>query len=414
MKRIVLMAGGGLLMMLLLQLAGCGKTQQDTTGGIVTDQQRRGLPARAAHMLFTAQDAFRDRDYRAALALADSVEQYNPELTDLHFLRGRIYTALGALDSAREEYRRVISLDPGYHGVRFNLGNNYLREGKNRQAIRMYHQEQEKFSSSNNFLQMGRAYDNLGVVDSARWAFRQAIAMDSTNASAYMWLAQLSEDEGEFEQALRYSQKGLRLNPDNLQYQYLVGAEFFRSGNPEEAVRYLEPVVRKRPWHFEANYNLGRALVALGNEEEGKQYLTRADSLQKLENEIEELRSVARMKGDDFLSWVRLGEKLQQAGRPAEALEAYDLAKYIEPWNLPLRNNIAIAETMNGDTAKAIAQYQTILRIDSTLADVWFNLGVTYANIGNEEQARRAWSRVLRLQPENQKVRDYLAKLERD
>jgi len=411
MKRFVSIGYGGLLLMLLLQLGGCGQSQQETTGGIVTDQQRRGLPARAAQMLFTAQDAFQERNYRAALALADSVEQYDPDLTDLHFLRGRIYTALGALDSAKKEYRTVLSLDPGYQGVRYNMGNNFLREGKNRQALGMYHQEQARFPSANTFLQMGRAYNNLGIADSAVWAFQQAIATDSANASAYMWLAQLYEDEGEFEQALRYSQKGLDLEPDNVQYQYLVGAEFFRSGNPKEAVRYLEPVVRKHPGHFEANYNLGRALVALGQKDRGKRLLAKADSLQKLDKEIEELRSLARMKGDDFMSWVQLGEKLQQAGRPAEALEAYDLAKYIQPWNLPLRNNIAIAETMNGDTARAIAQYRAILRRDSTLADVWFNLGVTYANIGHEEQARNAWSRVVRLQPENQQVRAYLAKL---
>lgn len=67
---------------------------------------------------------------------------------------------------------------------------------------------------------------------------------------------------------------------------------------------------------------------------------------------------------------------------------------------------------MKGDTVEAIAQYKAILHHDSSIADVWFNLGVTYANIGKIAQARQAWNTVLRLQPDNQMARDYLAKLD--
>lgn len=285
----------GLLVSGTFNLVACKKSEQDSAGGLVTEQQRRSLPARMAKLLFMAQDAFKRRDYRAAMALSDSVSMFDPELTDVHFLRGRIYTNLRSLDKAQEEYQKVLSLDPNYPGVRYNMGNNYLRQGKNRLALKMYEQEQKHFPASNNYLQMGRAYKNLGNAESARWAFEQAITSDNSNASAYMWLAQFYGEEGAFEKALDYSQRGLALEPDNLQYQYLVGSEYFRNNMPRKAIQYLEPVIREKPWHFGANYNMGRALVSLGQTERGKEYLAAADSLQKLDNQIKELRSVAQM-----------------------------------------------------------------------------------------------------------------------
>ncbi len=67
---------------------------------------------------------------------------------------------------------------------------------------------------------MGRAYVELGLVDSARIAFEQAIALDSLYSPAYFNLALLLEDEGHREEALRNAQKALSLDSRNLDYSY--------------------------------------------------------------------------------------------------------------------------------------------------------------------------------------------------
>ena len=115
------------------------------------------------------------------------------------------------------------------------MGLNACRRGKLRDAITHYQAEREIAESSNLMLELGRAYARLGEPDSARMAYEQALVLDSTNATAYMWLGQLHEELGEFEQALTYSREGLRLRPDDLDYKYIIGSLLYRSGQVDEA-----------------------------------------------------------------------------------------------------------------------------------------------------------------------------------
>ncbi len=377
----------------------------------ISERQRRSLPPEAAQQLFKAQQAYQQGAYRYALALTDSVEQYNPVLTDVHFLRGRIFTALNFIDKAIGSYQKVLDIDSTYTGVRYNLGNIYYRQGKNRKAIEMYHKEQTISPASRNFLQLGRAYNSLGVPDSAKWAYEQAIALDGSNATAYMWLGQLYEDEGQIGKALEYSRQGLEMHPDRLNYKFIIASQLVQAGNPEEAIPYLETVVKNQPWHYGAHYNLGMAFTRIGKEEQGREYLDIADSLQQVSSEIQELELRTERQPENFQIWVDLAENLQASGRLEEALQAYQNAEYLQPWNLPLQNNIAILITEMGDTSRAIARYKSIIRRNPNIPDVWFNLGVVYANIGSTAQAKQAWERTLKLNPEHEIAQSYLARL---
>jgi len=385
------------------------KTQEEQMS--VSERQRRSLRPEAVQYLFKAQQVFQQGAYQWALALTDSVERYNPVLTDLHFLRGRIYTALNFMENAIDSYQKVVDIDSTYTGAWYNLGNIYFRQGKTKQAIKMYHREQSVTPASRNLLQLGRAYNSLGVTDSAKMAYEQAIAMDDSNASAYMWLGQLYEDQGELEKALQYSRKGLALHPNRLSYQFIVASQLVQANRPEEAVPYLTSVAENQPWNYGAHYNLGMAYARIGKEEQAKIYLDQADSLQKVSSEIQELEIRSDREPENFQIWLDLAQKLEDSGRLEEALQAYHNAEFLQPGNLPLQNNIAILITAMGDTSRAIARYKAIIRRNPNIPDVWFNLGVVYANIGSTAQAKQAWEKTLELNPDHQIAQNYLSRL---
>ncbi len=67
-----------------------------------------------------------------------------------------------------------------------------------------------------------------------------------------------------------------------------------------------------------------------------------------------------------------------------------------------------------GDTLDAVRRYYRLLQQDSTLADVWFNLGVVLVRRHHQyEAARRAWLQALRYRPQDATLQQYLAELER-
>ena len=390
--------------------AGC-RSGSDEEQLSQTALQRQAADPKAASFLIEAQDAFYRGAFGVALMLADSSQKYAPELADIPFLRGLVFTALSRLDEAQAAYEAVLVLDPNYQGVWLNLGSTAFRQGDRRKALRLYRKEQEAYSSPAVLLQMGRAYAELGVADSAQQAYQQAIAADSSYATAYFRLSELYKEEGELEKALEYSRQGLSLAPDNLNYRYFIGSLLLLMGAVGEAVEHLETVVEQRSWHYWAHYNLGQALVRLGRQEEALRYLAKAESLQGAVEDIQHWQSLTEQNPDQLMHWVNLGDALRRAGRIDEAIEAHQTAFYLGPQYLAVQNNLANLYLMRGDTAWAIAGYRLILRQDPTIVDVWLNLGSVYASAGKVAAARRVWENALQYEPDDSTVKAYLANL---
>jgi|TARA_Y100000310_G_C20699317_1_gene828236 tetratricopeptide (TPR) repeat protein len=377
-------------------------------------QEKTDVDANAARFLLVAEDAFRQGSYNAALILTDSARSYSTDLADIYFLRGRVFTKLNRLDRAEQAYQKVVSIDPDYEGARFNLGSISFRRGELAEAIEHYRIEQDNHPSARVLVQIGRAYAGLGEVDNAVIAYEEAIDLDDKFAAAYMRLGHLFKDSGEIDRALDYATKGQQLEPENLDYKYFLGSLLLLTGHPEKSLPYLRQIIAHRPWHYWANHNLGQALFRVGKEEEGKRYMKTAEGLQESIQEVENWRSLAEMNPDQLMLWVNLSNALRRMGRVDEALEALLIALSLDPANLALQNNIANLNLMSGDTVKAIFRYEAILSRDSSLVDIWLNLGAVYASAGRTTEARTAWQNGLKYDPDHVTIKEYLETLPRD
>ena len=329
------------------------------------------------------------------MALVDSAVQLAPGRAETHFARGRILSALKRPDEARAAYEQVLSLDPAFQGVWFNLGHEALRRGQQRQALRLYQKElgqlqrHAKASSPRSassdprglpavWLQIGRAYEHLGVVDSAHHAYEQAIAADPELAVAYRDLAHLYERQGELDKALVHAKRALELDSLSTDYRFRVGSLLLRTGQPKEAATELEEALKQHPWHYGTLYNLSQALVRLNRAEEAQQYLAKADSAQALQHQISQAQATVDLHPEAPERWVELADLLHRAHRFEEAITAYRRALHLDP---------------------------------KRPAPIWFNLGVGYANAGNLEAARQAWENVLQYDPDHEMATSYLGKL---
>ncbi len=404
--------GTGLCLLAALAFGALGcSSGADDDGMTVTERRRTLASPRVAEFLLEGQKSYERGAYRLALAMTDSAEKYAPDLADIHFLRGGIYTQLNRLGVAEAAYRVTLENDPEYAGARYSLGLIAFRQGKLRDAIDWLQAEKELSSSSNLELELGRVYAKLGEPDSARIAYEEAIRLDSTNSTAYMWLGQLQEELGEMDEALRLSEAGLRQRPDHLDYQYIVGSLLFRTGEVEKASEYLRPVADARPWHHGAQFNMGQVLMRQGKEEEAKPYFTQADSAQQVQQKIADAEREIGREPDEISHWVNLALLLRRIGETEKAIESFKVATSLDPWNMHLQNNLALLLMENGDNDAAIRRFEAIVKIDSTLSDVWLNLGAAYANAGHAPQAQAAWQKVMELNPGNPTARAYLARL---
>lgn len=366
---------------------------------------------RTAKFLLEGTEALRHHRFRLALALADSAEAYAANGADVHFFRGRIYSELGRFGKADTAYRTTLKLRPDYRGVWNNLGNNAFRQQRFREARRYYRNELESHPEQIPLRGMGRAYVELGKVDSARMAFRQAIRLDGEYAPAYLSLALLEEDEGDFRKALQYAEKAFHLDSTNLEYRYRYASFLLRAGEPQKAMMHLRHVVEKWPWHHGSHYNLAQALIQSGRKEEAVEYLEEAERVRATQAKIDHLDNTVRSLPDDPFSYAALAFALRRVGRYNDAMHAYKIALYLDRGDLDIRNNVANLYLILGDTTEAERQYGLILEHDSTFVDVWLNLGVVYALAGKKESARDAWQNALKFDPGNPMANAYLKKI---
>jgi len=374
-------------------------------------QKKPDIDPAVAGLIFQAETAFRSGYYNASLAITDSALIISPHATDIHFLRGRVFTRLARLDEAEASYRTVLSLKPNYQGAWFNMGTTSIRRDDLPAAIAHYKNEMLLYPSARTMVQIGRAYAELGKIDSASFAYEDAIKTDSKNAAAYMRLGHLYKDRGDITKAIEYATIGLDLDPENLDYKYIIGSLFLLNEEPKASLPFFQAVTSKRPWHYWAHHNLGQALYRIGNEAQGQHYMDVAKELQKGIQEVENWRNLANMNPDQLMLWVNLGNSLKNMGRIQEAKDAFLVALSISPMSFALQNNIANLCLIDGDTVQAINRYKTILSLDSTLVDIWLNLGVVHASSGRKNDARQAWMRGLEYDSDNTTLKKYLETL---
>ncbi len=392
-------------LVLLLWLGACTREEApalDTTQQMTPEVQM---------LLQRADLALSKQNFEMAFALADSAEARAPLLADISFLRGRTYAELLRLDDADSAYYSVLQTRPSYPGVWHNLGNTAFRRQEYTRAIEHYRKELALQPDARPWRGIGKAYVELGQLDSARFAFEKAIALDDNLHQAYFGLALLLEDMGDFEGALKASKQALEREPSSTEYQFSVGANLFKSGKTEEAIPYLRSVTEAWPWHQAAHYNLAQALVRSGKTEEARQIQARAEQLRELQSTISNQENAVRVQPENPFAHAGLASVLRRAARYDEAMHAYNVALYLDPGNLEFRNNVAVLHLLKHDTTAAIQTFEQIVRRDTTNVAGWFNLGSLYAMSGQPQKAKEVWQVAQKLDPGNEAIQSALGRL---
>jgi tetratricopeptide (TPR) repeat protein len=103
---------------------------------------------------------------------------------------------------------------------------------------------------------------------------------------------------------------------------------------------------------------------------------------------------------DNFMADDMLGSVLVQERRP-EALQYFEAAARIAPWDPDSHQAVGAALQDRGDLQGAIREYQVVLHAKDPkiLAYTYANLGVIYRELGNEAAARLSSEQALRSDP---------------
>src|SRR5439155_17897668 len=198
-----------------------------------------------------------------------------------------------------------------------------------------------------------------------------------------------------------------------------LGAYFGKRQQLSCAIAAFEAAVQQDPNSWEARFNLPLAL------------LQKHDAVRA----ARELRVAVRIKPDDPLGHIALGEALGELGQNEAAIEEFKLALKSDPKSVPaldglakaliaqkrysaaiaylkdapadpvLQDDLAVAYSSSGDVAEAVKLLAQLVRQDPSSADRHARLGLAYTQESQFRQAVDEFREALRLDSDNDVTR---------
>jgi len=112
--------------------------------------------------------------------------------------------------------------------------------------------------------------------------------------------------------------------------------------------------------------------------------------------------------GDNFFDALRLGSFFQIAGFNDLALKSFERALQLNQGAKQVWYISGVLYDMKNQAGPAETYLKKAIELDQNYLDAYLSLGKIYYQQGNFSEARRAWQRVLEIEPRNEAARAYL------
>ena len=149
-----------------------------------------------------------------ALDLLVAAHKLAPQNTDVIFLLARVSMTQNYFEDAIPLLESGLKIAPQRADLRAALGESYFMSGKAEKAIEAFKALIELDPSARSYAFMGLSYRHLGQFDEARKYFEAGLKQDPHNASCLFNMGYIEERQGNHARAEELFQAALRANPD--------------------------------------------------------------------------------------------------------------------------------------------------------------------------------------------------------
>lgn len=191
---------------------------------------------------------------------------------------------------------------------------------------------------------------------------------------AHVNLGKALLEAGHYERAIQASRRALEIEPQLERAHYNIGTAYLHLGRFEEAIASYRRALEIQPGLVEAHNNLGNAYLEQGRAGEA----------------IRAYREALAIQPHSSLHH-NLGKAFLQQGQVDSAAAAFRRALELDPENQ--ESHKGLAKAYRARPQEALGALQEALRRWPEEPVFWVLLGDTYLALGQEAEARRAYSR---------------------
>jgi Flp pilus assembly protein TadD len=223
-----------------LELVGLDTQSGDLEdAGVIVAQLRKAAPDNP-EVLYAAYRTYADLSGESMLALSLAA----PDSAQMHQLMAHEDIRQGNTNSAVEQFRKAIAIDPHLPGIYFELAE-LLRSspdaGAKKEAEDAYHAAlKENPQDEKTILRLAEIDAQKGDVQQASVEYSKAIELQPADAQAKLGLAKTLIEMNQTDEALKLLEEAVQLEPTNATAHFRLGSVYRKIGRTDDAKRELE------------------------------------------------------------------------------------------------------------------------------------------------------------------------------
>jgi Flp pilus assembly protein TadD/dipeptidyl aminopeptidase/acylaminoacyl peptidase len=213
------------------------------------------------------------------------------------------------------------------------------------------------------------------------------------DAYSFLRAGMANERTGNYPGAVRAYERGLAVEPDNVELLNSLGFALFQQGKSKEAVVALEKALAADPKHWKAHNNMALAAIDLGEFEVAEAHY----------------RESLAIKPQPAI-YNDLGFALERQGLTEEATEAYRKAIKLDPKSASAHYNLGASLVRTGEFVEAERHLRTALEKNPN-AQTYTALGIALQQMGRADEAVANLQAAIEAEPTNATAHETLAQV---
>ncbi len=238
------------------------------------------LATLAASLPLASRTVVRNRDYRSARAMWQSVLDARPQSARARFGLGAAMYREGRIEESISRFNEAIAITPKYADAHFNLGVAYAAKEDWASALTYYRRAVALAPQRVNYARaLGDALSYLGRFEEAARVFRDALAVAPDDVALRLKLADALADARRDAEAVAAFEAVLALDENQSEARINLGNALRRLGRTDEAIGQYRRVLSGDSRNTAAWANLGAVFVELGRLDQAEEALQRSIDL---------------------------------------------------------------------------------------------------------------------------------------
>ncbi|MDX1349290.1 MAG: tetratricopeptide repeat protein [Putridiphycobacter sp.] len=294
------------------------------------------------------------------------------------FVQGNEAYNAGQLSEAFSLYKKATDLEPAYAEAYINMSAIRFEEKSYKEALaygrKAHNIEKVQYSIFSN---LGKAYFMNGIYDSAVYCLERITVFKPLTDEEHYFLAAAKVGAEDFVGARVIADKLYQKNPNNSDYNVLMGNVNFGLGEYDKAIANYNKALEIKPENKFIYSNIANNYIKLGEEEKAISYID---------------KGIAATEGVEKVAFLILkGNYFRGIEDLDNAEKAYDEAYAIQPNNANVIVNQAAILIEKEDYKSAIEKCNLAISKNPESKEAFFNRGIANEMIRNVEQACSDW-----------------------